>query len=208
MWFTRVSIKNPIFAVMLMIALIVLGSMGYKRMSVDQFPEVTLGVIVVSTSYDGAAPTSVENDVSRPIEEALNTVSGINKLESRSYEGLSVVVATFDLGTDIKKALQDVRGKVDTVKKTLRDEVDDPVISERDPTAAPIMTLVISGSTDRSLRDLTDIADNTIVPRVQTARGVGDVSILGGTKRQVNIILDSAKMESLGEQPRAPRRYD
>ena len=198
MWFTRVSIKNPIFAVMLMIALIVLGSMGYKRMSVDQFPEVTLGVIVVSTSYDGAAPTSVENDVSRPIEEALNTVSGINKLESRSYEGLSVVVATFDLGTDIKKALQDVRGKVDTVKKTLRDEVDDPVISERDPTAAPIMTLVISGSTDRSLRDLTDIADNTIVPRVQTARGVGDVSILGGTKRQVNIILDSAKMESLG----------
>jgi len=80
MWFTRVSIKNPIFAVMLMIALIVLGSMGYKRMSVDQFPEVTLGVIVVRTNYDGAAPTSVENDVSRPIEEALNTVSGINKL--------------------------------------------------------------------------------------------------------------------------------
>ncbi len=198
MWFTRVSIKNPIFAVMVMVALVVLGVMGYNRMAVDQFPEVTLPVIVVQTTYDGAAPSSVENDVSRPIEEALNTVSGINTLTSRSYQGVSVVVAQFELGTDIKKALQDVRGKIDTVKRNLRDEVDDPVVTQNDPNAAPIMSLVISGGPDRSLRDLTDIADNTIVPKLQTAHGVGDVNILGGVKRQVNINLDAAKMESLG----------
>lgn len=198
MWFTRVSIKNPIFAVMVMVALMVLGVMGYNRMAVDQFPEVTFPVIVVQTAYDGAAPSSVENDVSRPIEEALNTVSGIKTLTSRSYEGISVVVAQFELGTDIKKALQDVRGKIDTVKRGLRDEVDDPVVSQNDPTAAPIMSLVVSGNTDRSLRDLTDIADNTILPKFQTVKGVGDVSILGGVKRQVNITLDAAKMESLG----------
>ncbi|MGL4767403.1 MAG: efflux RND transporter permease subunit [Formosimonas sp.] len=198
MWFTRVSIKNPIFAVMVMIALMVLGVMGYSRMAVDQYPEVTFPVIVVQTNYDGAAPTSVENDVSRPIEEALNTVSGIKTLTSRSYEGLSVVVAQFELGTDIKKALQDVRGKIDQVKKGLRDEVSDPVISQNDPTAAAMMSLVISGGADRSLRDLTDIADNTIVPKIQTVKGVGDVSINGGVKRQVNITLNAAKMESLG----------
>lgn len=198
MWFTKVSIKNPIFAVMVMVALVVLGIMGYKRMPVDQYPEITFPLIVVQTNYDGAAPTSVENDVSRPIEEALNTISGIQSLESRSYEGVSVVVAEFELSADIKKALQDVRGKIDEVKKTLRDEIDEPVITQRDPTAAPILILGVSGGPNRSLRDLTDIADNIILRKIQTVDGVGDVSILGGLTRQVNISLDSAKMESLG----------
>ena len=197
MWFTRVSIKNPIFATMVMLALIVLGIMGYKRMAVDQTPEVEFPIIVVQTNYDGAAPTSVENDVSRPIEESLNTVGGIKTLTSRSYEGISVVTAQFELGTNMNKAMQDVRGKIDKLKSSLRDEVDDPVVTQVDPTAVAMMSLVISGDARRSLRDLTDIADNTIVPKVQTARGVGDVTILGGVKRQVNIILDANKLESL-----------
>ncbi|TDR31434.1 efflux RND transporter permease subunit [Hydromonas duriensis] len=198
MWFTRVSIKNPIFAVMVMLALIVLGMMGYNRMPVDQTPEVEFPIVVVQTTYDGAAPTSVENDVSRPVEEALNTVGGIKTLTSRSYQGLSVVTAEFELGTNMNKAMQDVRGKMDTLKRSLRDEVDTPVVSQVDPTAVAMMTLVISGDSQRSLRDLTDMADNTIVPKIQTARGVGDVTILGGVKRQVNIILDANQMESLG----------
>lgn len=198
MWFTKVSIKNPIFAVMIMVALVVLGIMGYKSMPVDQYPEITFPIIVVQTNYDGAAPTSVENDVSRPIEEALNTVSGIQSLESRSYEGVSVVIAQFELSADIKKALQDVRGKIDEVKKTLRDEVDEPVITQSDPTAAPIMILGVSGAPSRSLRDLTDIADNIILKKIQTVDGVGSVNLLGGLTRQVNINLDPAKMESLG----------
>ena len=113
MWFTQVSIRNPIFAVMVMLALVVLGTLGYQRMAVDQFPEVTVPVIIVTTDYNGASPTSVESDVSRPIEEALNTVSGIKNLTSRSYQGVSVVVAEFNLGSDMGLAMQDVRAKVE-----------------------------------------------------------------------------------------------
>lgn len=198
MWFTKVSIKNPVFAVMVMLALVVLGVIGYKKMAVDEFPEVTLPVIVVQTTYAGAAPTSVENDVSRPIEEALNTVSGIKTLTSRSYEGVSVVVAQFELNTDMDQAMQDVRAKIDRAKRSLRDEVDDPVVSQNDPNAAPIMSLVVTTSNNRSLRELTDIAENTIKPRLQTASGVGEVSVFGGVTRQINIILDANKLESLG----------
>ncbi|GHA79026.1 nodulation protein NolG [Formosimonas limnophila] len=198
MWFTKVSIRNPVFAVMMMLALVVLGVIGYQKMAVDEFPEVTLPVIVVQTTYAGAAPTSVENDVSRPIEEALNTVNGIKTLTSRSYEGVSVVVAQFELNTDMDQAMQDVRAKIDRAKRSLRDEVDDPVVSQNDPNAAPIMSLVVTTSNNRSLRELTDIAENTIKPRLQTASGVGEVSVFGGVTRQINIILDANKLESLG----------
>ena len=198
MWFTQVSIRNPIFAVMVMLALVVLGTLGYQRMAVDQFPEVTVPVIIVTTDYNGAAPTSVESDVSRPIEEALNTVSGIKNLTSRSYQGVSVVVAEFNLGSDMGLAMQDVRAKVELARRGLRDGVDAPVVSQRDPNAQPIMQLALSSTEQRSLRDLTDIANATIKQRLQTVAGVGEVSVIGGVDRQINIILDSAKLESLG----------
>lgn len=197
MWFTQVSIKNPIFAVMVMFALIVLGVMGYQRMPVDQNPAVEFPVIVVQTTYAGAAPTSVESEVSRPIEQALNTVGGIKTLTSRSYQGVSVVTAQFELNTNMNKAMQDVRSKIDAAKRKLRTEVDAPVVSQTDPTAVAVLSFVISGDPQRTLRDLTDIAYNTIQPKLQMAAGVGEVSVLGGVKRQVNIILDAAKMESL-----------
>ena len=101
MWFTKVSIKNPVFAVMVMLGLIVLGVIGFKKMAVDKFPDVELPVIVVQTTYPGAAPTSVENEVSRPIEESLNTVSGIKTMTSRSYQNISVIVAQFQTGTNM-----------------------------------------------------------------------------------------------------------
>src|SRR5450759_5561871 len=112
MWFTRISISNTVFATMMMAAFLVLGLFSYQRLSVDQFPEVNFPVVVVQTEYPGASPESVETDLSRKIEEAINTISGIKTLSSRSYEGLSVVIAEFDLSVDPALAAQDVREKV------------------------------------------------------------------------------------------------
>jgi HAE1 family hydrophobic/amphiphilic exporter-1 len=198
MWFTRVSIKNPVFAVMIVLGLVVLGFIGYGKMAVDQFPDVEIPVIVVQTTYAGASPSSVENDVSRPMEEALNTVGGIKTLTSRSYQGISVVVAQFDMGTNMNNALQDVRAKIDRARRNLPDDAEDPIVSQNDPNSAPILSLVVAGSPQRTLRELTDFAENTIKPRLQTARGVGEVGIYGGVNPQINVILDAAKMQSLG----------
>ncbi len=198
MWFTKVSIKNPVFAVMIMLGLVVLGVIGFKKMAVDKFPAVELPVIVVQTAYPGAAPTSVENEVSRPIEESLNTVSGIKTMTSRSYQSVSVIVAQFQTGTNMDTALQDIRTKLDLVRRKLPDDVDDPIVRQNDPNSAPILTLVVKGGENRSLKDISDLAENTIKPRLQTAVGVGQVDLLGEVKPQINILLNPAQMDALG----------
>ena len=109
MWFTRVSIQHPVFATMMMLAFVVLGLFSYNRLSVEQFPDVTFPVVVISTEYPGASPEVVESDVSRKVEEQVNTISGVSELRSRSYEGQSVVIVQFDLTIDPAKAAQDVR---------------------------------------------------------------------------------------------------
>ena len=166
MWFTRVSIKNPVFAVMVVLGLVVLGVLGYKKMAVDQFPDVEIPVIVVQTTYSGASPASVENDISRPIEEAINTVGGIKTLTSRSYQGISVVIAQFEMNTNMDNALHDVRAKIDRVRRDLPSNADDTIVSQNDPNSQPILSLVVSGNESRSLRELTDIAENTIKLRL------------------------------------------
>jgi len=126
MWFTRVSIGNPVFATMMMAALLVLGLFSYQRLAVEQFPDVTFPVVVVQTEYPGASPENVEEEVTRRIEEAVNTVSGIKTLSSRSYESVSVVIVEFELQVDPKVAAQDVREKVALVRAGFRDEVKEP----------------------------------------------------------------------------------
>ena len=110
MWFTRISIQNPVMATMMMLAFIVLGVFGYQRLKVDQFPDINFPVVVVITEYPGASPESVEADVSKRLEEAINTISNISKLSSRSYEGQSVIIAEFDLTVDPAKAAQAAAG--------------------------------------------------------------------------------------------------
>ena len=127
MWFTRVSIGNPVFATMLMLGLLVLGVFSYGRLSVEQFPSVDFPVVVVNTRYVGAAPEVVESDITRHIEEAVNTISGLKTLTSRSYEGQSLVIAEFDLKTDPNRAAQDVREKVAGARAGFRKEIDEPV---------------------------------------------------------------------------------
>ena len=197
MWFTRISIKNPVFATMMMAAFLVLGLFSYQRLSVDQFPDVTFPVIVVQTEYPGASPETVESDISRKVEEVVNTISGIKTLSSRSYEGLSVVVAEFDLTVDPAIAVQDVREKVAVVKVAFRKEVKEPRITRFNPDDLPILSVAVRAD-GRELRELTTLTDQVIKKRIENARGVGQTTLVGGVKREIQIFLKPAEMESLG----------
>jgi hydrophobic/amphiphilic exporter-1 (mainly G- bacteria), HAE1 family len=199
MWFTRISIGNPVMATMVMLAFVVLGLFSYQRLSVDQFPNIDFPTVVVQLEYPGASPEIVESEVTKKVEEAVNTVAGISSLYSRSYEGASVVIAEFNLNIDGRKAAEDVREKVALIRPLLRDEVKDPRVSRFDPASAPIFNVAIT-STDgkRSPQELTTWGSQVLLKRLENVRGVGSVSVVGGIQRQVNLYLKPAALESLG----------
>jgi hydrophobic/amphiphilic exporter-1 (mainly G- bacteria), HAE1 family len=196
MWLTRISIGNPVLATMMMLAFVVLGLFSYNRLAVDQFPDISFPVVVIQTEYPGAAPEIVESDVTRKIEEQVNTVSGVNKLSSRSYEGVSVVIVEFDLVTDPARAAQDVREKVALVKAGFKREVKEPIVSRFNPDDQPVISLAVQSPT-RDARELTTLADQVVKRRIENARGVGRVSVVGGVKREVQVVLRPAEMEAL-----------
>ena len=197
MWFTRISIGNPVLATMMMAALLVLGLFSYQRLPVEQFPDVSFPVVVVTTEYPGASPETVETDVSRKIEEAVNAISGVKTLSSRSFEGQSQVIVEFDLTVDPAIAAQDVREKVALVKPQFRREVKEPRISRFNPDDLPIVSLAVRGD-GRSLRELTTLADQVVKKRVENVRGVGQTTLVGGVKREIQVFLKPAEMEALG----------
>ncbi|HTN66318.1 MAG TPA: efflux RND transporter permease subunit [Burkholderiaceae bacterium] len=202
MWFTRISIGNPVLATMMMLAFVVLGLFSYKNLRVDQFPDVTFPVVVVQTDYPGASPETVESDITRKIEEAVNTVNGINALTSRSYEGSSVVIIEFVLTVDPAQAAQDVREKVALIRSAFRKEVKEPRITRYDPADQPIFSVAVNNdpgaSQQRSLRELTTIADQVVKKRLENVRGVGSVALVGGVKREIDIYVNPVAMEALG----------
>lgn len=202
MWFTQVSLRNPVFATMVMLAFVVMGVFGYQRLQIDQFPNVDFPVVVVSTAYPGASPEIVETDVSRKIEESLNTLSGLNAITSRSYQGASVVIAEFQLNVDSRKAAEDVREKIAQVKPTLRDEVQEPRVLRFDPSSRPIFSLaVISDTTNPEALDAaqtTAWADQVLRKKLENVRGVGSVSLVGNTDRAIQIELNTDAMRALG----------
>ena len=202
MWFTQVSLRNPVFATMVMLAFVVMGVFGYQRLQIDQFPNVDFPVVVVSTAYPGASPEIVETDVSRKIEESLNTLSGLNAITSRSYQGASVVIAEFQLNVDSRKAAEDVREKIAQVKPTLRDEVQEPRVLRFDPSSRPIFSLaVISDTTNPQALDAaqtTAWADQVLRKKLENVRGVGSVSLVGNTDRAIQIELNTDAMRALG----------
>src|SRR5712671_875436 len=198
MWFTRISINNPVFATMMMAALLVLGIFSYSRLPVEQFPDVSFPVIVIDTEYPGASPESVEEELTRKLEESVNTVSGIKTLSSRSYEGRSVVIIEFDLTIDPKLAAQDVREKVAIVRPALRDEIKEPRISRFNPDDFPIASVAVTSAagSDRSLRELTTVADQVIKKRLESVAGVGQATLVGGVKREIKVYLNLEALEA------------
>ncbi len=195
MWFTRVSIHNPVFATMMMAALLVLGLFSYNRLPVEQFPDVSFPVVVVQTEYPGASPENVEEEVTRKVEEAVNTISGIKTLSSRSYEGLSVVIIEFDLSIEPKIAAQDVREKIAILKPVFRDEIKEPRISRFNPDDYPIVSVSVTAS-GRSLRELSTLADQVIKKRLENVGGVGQATLVGGVKREIKVYLRLEDMEA------------
>ena len=199
MWFTRVSISNPVMAVMAMLAFVVLGLFSYQRLSIDQFPNIDIPTVVVQMNYPGASPEIVESEVTKKVEEAVNTVAGISALYSRSYEGSSVTIIEFNLDIDGRKAAEDVREKVALVKPLLREEVKDARISRFDPASTPIFNVAVLATDPRlSAQELTTWASQVLQKRLENVRGVGSVTVVGGVDRQVNIYLKPAAMEALG----------
>ena len=199
MWFTRVSIANPVMAVMVMLAFVVLGAVSYQRLKVDQFPDIDFPTVVVQIDYPGASPEVVEQEVTRKVEESLNTIAGINQLFSRSYEGASVVIVQFNLDVEGRRAADDVREKLSLIKPSFRTEVKEPRVSRFDPASRPILSLALtSPQGGQSVQQLTTLADQVLKKRLETVRGVGAVTLVGGVKREINVYLNPTAMESLG----------
>jgi HAE1 family hydrophobic/amphiphilic exporter-1 len=203
MWFTRVSLRNPVFATMVMCAIVVLGLFAYQRLNIDQFPNIDFPIVVVTADYPGASPEIVESEVSKKIEEAVNSIAGINALTSRSYEGQAVVIIEFQLHMDGRKAADDVREKIAAVRPTFRAEVKEPRVLRFDPSSRPIWSLAVmpdasGGARPLSPVELTNWADQVLKKRLENVRGVGSVALVGATRREINIYLQPAAMEALG----------
>ncbi len=176
-------------------ALVALGWVSLQRIGVDLFPRVEFPYVNVQTVLEGASPDAVETDITDTIEAQVNTISGIKSLSSQSYEGVSQIIIEFGLSENGDVKAQDVRDKVNLAIRDLPQDAEQPIIQKIDPDAEPILSVMLSG--DMPTRDLTEFADKTIKERLQRVAGVGQVTILGGRKRQVRIWLDADKMRAL-----------
>ena len=210
MWFTRVSLKNPVFATMVMLALVVLGIFSYQRLQVDQFPNIDFPVVVVITEYPGASPEIVESEVTKKVEEGVNSIAGINALTSRSYEGQSVVIIEFQL---LRRRPQGGRGRA---REGRRGAAAVPRRGEGAARAALRPGLarrcgrwrccpMRAKGKQPSAVELTNWADQVLKKRLENVRGVGSVTLVGGTKREINIYLNPQAMEALRHH--APTRW-
>ncbi len=201
MWFTRLSLNNPVLATMMMAALVVLGLFSLQRLKVDQFPNIDFPVVVITVDYPGAAPEIVESEVTKKIEEAVNAVAGISALTSRSYEGTAVIIMEFQIYVDGRRAAEDVREKIAAVRPLLRDEVKDPRVIRFDPADAAVWSLALlpdpSRGTPPSAIAMTSWADQVLKKRLENVRGVGAVSLVGGTPREINVYLNPQQMGAL-----------
>jgi HAE1 family hydrophobic/amphiphilic exporter-1 len=195
-WLASLCIKQPVFTWVLMLAILVVGIVGYGTLGVDQFPKIDFPVVLVTTTLQGAAPEEVETEITDKIEGAVNTISGIDELRSTSSEGVSTVIVTFVMEKNVDVAAQEVRDHINGVLRTLPKGIDPPVVSKIDPDAAPILLVSLRGP--GSARDLTEIADKTVRRQIESINGVGQVSIVGGRKRQINLWLDPGRLAASG----------
>jgi len=195
MFLTRISIKHPVFATMMMLALAVLGLVSYRQLKVDQFPNIEFPVVTVTTVYPGASPEAVEREVTKKIEEAVNTVQGIRHVESTSQEGLSNIVILFRVEVQTQVASQDIRGKVAAIRGNLPREIEEPIVQRIDPNALPIISVAVNAP-GLSAQAATALADKTIKKRLEAVAGVGAVNLVGESIREIQVVVDRAKLDA------------
>lgn len=188
----EICIRRPVFAAMIVLSLVVVGSASYFKLGVDRFPSVELPTVSVRTNLPGASPEEMETLVSQQIEEVVNTVDGIDNLRSVSGQGNSIVIATFNLNRDIDTAAQDVRDRVATVVRSLPPDTRPPVVSKFNNDSTPVMTIALSGQ--RSIRELTEYGDKVVKVQLERAGGVGEVSVVGGLDRAINVWIDAERL--------------
>ncbi|OFX24532.1 MAG: RND transporter [Anaeromyxobacter sp. RBG_16_69_14] len=188
-WLANISVRRAVFASVLMLSIVVVGLAGYRTLGVDAFPKIDFPVVTVVTRLDGAAPEEIETQVTDKIEAAVNTIAGIDELRSISSEGVSQVFITFQLEKNIDVAAQDVRDHVSTALPGLPQDIEQPVVQKLDPDASPILYVSVGGP--QPIRELTEVADKQIRRAIENIPGVGQVSIVGGRKRQLNVWLDT-----------------
>src|ERR1043166_2951276 len=193
-WLAALCVKRPVFATVLILSLSVIGAFSFTRLGVDRFPKVDFPTILVTTVQPGAAPEQIETEITDKIEEAVNTISGIDELRSTSSEGVSQVAISFVLEKETDVAAQEVRDKVNSVLPLLPKTIQQPRVDKMDPDAAPVLSLALSAN--RPIRDITEYADKVLRRQLESLNGVGQVLILGGRQRQINIWLDGDRLRA------------
>ena len=198
-WLAEICVKRPVFATMLIMSLVVVGAFAFFSLGVDLFPKIDFPTITVTVTNRGASPQEMETEVTDKIEEAVNTISGIDELRSTSLEGITQVFVQFVLEKDVNVAAQEVENRVQTVIPNLPETADQPTVQKLDTDAAPVLR--ISVSAPASLRDVTEVAKHQIKERIESVSGVGQVTIIGGRERQINVWVDPDKMRSYNITP-------
>src|SRR5436190_80455 len=198
-WLAEVCVKRPVFATMLVMSLVVVGAFSFFSLGVDLFPKIDFPTITVTVANPGSAPQEIETEITDKIEEAVNTISGIDELRSSSIEGVSQVFVQFVLEKDVNVAAQEVENRVQTVIPKLPETAKQPTVQKLDTDAAPVLRISVSAPT--SLREVTETAKHKIKERIESINGVGQITIIGGQERQINIWVDPDKLRSYNVTP-------
>src|SRR5262245_15234119 len=196
MTFLEVFVRRPVFTTMFITSLVVLGLASFIQLGVDIFPKVDLPTITITTRLPGAAPEEIESQITKPIEEAVNTIAGLDELRSSSIEGQSQVFATFVLERNVPEAANGVREQVKAIVSRCPPGTEAPIIEKADPDCAPVMAVVVSGQ--RSAREITEIADKRIKRQLETVKDVGAITIVGGRKREIQVFVDPNRLNGYG----------
>ena len=188
----EICIRRPVFATMIVLSLVVVGAAGFFRLGVDRFPSVDLPTVSVRVGLPGAAPEEIESLVTQQVEEVVNTVDGISELRSVSSQGTAIVIATFKLDRNLESAAQDVRDRVNTLGRRLPEDATPPIVQKFDNDSTPVLTIALSA--DRSLRELTELGDKIVRPQLERIGGVGEVRVVGGLDRAINVWIDAERL--------------
>ena len=194
---SELCVRRPVFATMLVMSLVVLGTFSFRGLGVDLFPKADPATVSVALSLPGASPDEMSTSVVEPMEQAISGVSGIDEIQARIAEGRGQITVRFVLERDLNDASNDVREKVASAIRNMPPELLPPVITKVDPDADPVMSLIVS-SDAMSLRTLTELTDKQIARVIQTVNGVGEVSLAGGRAREIHIVVDIEKLNSYG----------
>src|SRR3977135_2465373 len=190
----EICVRRPVFATMLILSLTVVGLFSLRSLGVDLFPKIDLPTITITVINPGASPQEIETEITDKVEGAVNTVSGIDELRSTSVEGVSQVFVNFVLEKNADVAAAEVRNKVDRIGNSLPETAEGPIVQKLDTDATPVLRIAVSAP--RSLREVTDIADKQIKRLIESIDGVGNVAIVGGRLREVEIWVDPDKMRA------------